>query len=230
MFTCKIGILGGSGAAAGAHVFSKLVEVAQTEYSCIQDADFPEVVLVSLPISDLDETGTFDAVKILPRVENSIRQLENSGCKLILIACNTLHVLYDKLQENSKAQIINIIAETSKTARLKEVKKATVLCSQYLSSQNIYTKDLKKHGIECTKLSVRQQTELTGLILQIMGNPHSREMQDNFDKIVTKTLESGAEKIIVGCTELSILADKSKLKKQIIDSVEVGCKTVLTKA
>lgn len=87
----KIGIIGGAGPNAGSLLFNTLIGVCQTKYNCKKDAEFPHVVLLNFPFSDMLSKDKCDET-ITKELQSCFDSLENYGVNIAAIACNTLHI------------------------------------------------------------------------------------------------------------------------------------------
>ena len=105
---CKrIGILSGLGAAAGVRFLDMLVKECQNR-GASKDSDFPEIVLFNMSSEGMDETGIIKPDIMKEDMLNGISFLDNCQVEVILIACNSVYVYYDYLQDHSFAKIINM--------------------------------------------------------------------------------------------------------------------------
>ncbi len=64
----SIGIIGGAGPLAGALLLERILILSGSEYGCYKDADFPEVILLSFPFSEM-LTPERDVLQIAKRAE-----------------------------------------------------------------------------------------------------------------------------------------------------------------
>ena len=102
-----IGILGGMGPQASAHLLRLVVHNAPNHTTINLDTDFPEIVLLSVPVPN------FITNKKHLRVAKNIliqrtRLLEQAGCTVNGIACNTAHLLLPDLQAATKTPFVSI--------------------------------------------------------------------------------------------------------------------------
>ncbi len=228
MFIKRIGILTGNGAAAGAYLYSKLIDLAQTRFGCIEDGDFPEVILINSPTGDLDEKGYMNLKKASQLLANNLNWLDKHRCELKIVACNTIHTIFHGLPKKSTSGLIDMVDLAVKEAEGCE--SVAVLCSEYLATEGLYDRKLARAGVKSVKLSKLQQNRVNELILKLMGGKPTDVERAQFDQLIMDLLRKDAQKIIVGCTELSIIAGQSGHKGRLIDAVEVSCFKVLTDA
>ena len=89
----KIGLVGGAGPMAGALLFSKIIQNYQSKKNAWQDEDFPEIILLSYPFSQMlsGAESAGNASRLQTELRICLAQLRDWGCDRIVIACNTLH-------------------------------------------------------------------------------------------------------------------------------------------
>ncbi len=127
----KIGILGGMGPDAGNDAARKLVAYAQTGKLATTDQDIPAYHLASNspaigdrskflaalaqdpPLSPREVAWRMRAPgpgNPYPGMKQSLRELDASGCKVIIVTCNTAHAWFDKLESKLKcgAEMVHI--------------------------------------------------------------------------------------------------------------------------
>ena len=133
-----IGVLGGMGPAASANLYSKIISYAQTEYGAVQDFDYPPVIIYSLPLAGFDETGITDLEAVQRQLVAGVKKLEDAGCQLIIIGCNTVHSYYDEMQAAVNVPIFNILEETKKQVLEFGYKKVGLFASKSTTDLKLY--------------------------------------------------------------------------------------------
>jgi hypothetical protein len=92
--TRTLGIVGGTGPAATAFAFSRLISLCQTEYGATQDTDFPNIIVTNLPVPGVSETGPDDKNDTDKATRHTLARsykiLTDAGAEIIYMACNTL--------------------------------------------------------------------------------------------------------------------------------------------
>lgn len=107
-----IGVPGGMVPEASASLYTKIIRYTQNRSGAVQDSDYPPLIIDSLTLKDFDETGIVNADSMKRQLIDGVKKLENAGCELIIIGCNTVHVFYDAMQEAVSIPILNIVGET----------------------------------------------------------------------------------------------------------------------
>jgi aspartate racemase len=212
----KIGILSGMGAAAGARFYSVLVEECQ-RLGAKCDSDFPEVVLYNVSSKGMDETGVCDESTLKVDLLAALKHLDACGCELIIMACNTIHIYLRLLQHHTKAEILNMVDLTQQSAMANSV---GVVCSRTSRDRGLYL------GIQVTD---EQQDEVDAMIGRVIAGYsgtaiHARDKMTLMG-IIDSLFERGAQRVIIGCTELPLITER---RTGTIDPAEIVIRRALT--
>ncbi len=134
-----IGILGGMGPQASAHLVHLLVEISTREFGVKNCDEFPEIILDSIPHPDFisDKRNKKTALMIL---KERVRRMNKMQVDILAIACNTAHILLDELQSVSKAPFVSIIDEITRELRRERINKVGLLASPTTFKAGIFQK------------------------------------------------------------------------------------------
>lgn len=137
-----IGILGGMGPQASAHLVRLLVEISTKEFGIKNCDEFPEIILDSIPHPDFisDKRNKKNALIIL---KERVKRMNKMHVTMLAIACNTAHILLDELQSVSGAPFVSIIDEIIKELRKKRINKVALLASPTTFKSGIFQKAFK---------------------------------------------------------------------------------------
>ena len=232
-----IGILGGMGTQAGLDFCNKLAMLNRGKI----DQEYPLFILYNKSnIPGRPESIGLHAKalstipgrpkniikynKVLKSLLNGCRSLEKSGCKFIVIPCNTAHYWYEDLQSKIKIPIINMPKEvfihTKKNC--KKNSKIGLLATEGTLKTQIYNKLFEKIFTIIKPTESLQIKSVNQTIKYVkMGNIKLAEKA--IRPAINYLLKMKCKKIILGCTELpiAIFAFKSfkkiKLSKIFLD-------------
>ncbi|MBI4440101.1 amino acid racemase [Candidatus Woesearchaeota archaeon] len=203
-----IGILGGMGPEASAELYFNIVKLFQKKYGAVYDRDFPEIIIVNLPIPDVVETAK-DRAKVKTMLIAAVKKLEMAGANFVAIPCNSVMKYLPEMQKAISIPIINLVKETANIVENCGLKKVGLLATELTIKSRTYEKALG--SVKLLTLSNSRQEETTKIIMNILAGkklPSDRQMLIQF----TKQLErAGAEKVILGCTELPLLVKGGNL-------------------
>ena len=213
-----IGILGGMGTQAGLDFCNKLAMLNRGKI----DQEYPLFMLYNKsnipgrPESIGVQTRTFSALprraknitkynKVLKSLLVGCRSLEKSGCKFIVIPCNTAHYWYDDLKKKIKIPIVNMPKEVFLHTRkvCKKNSKIGLLATEGTLKTEIYEKLFKNEYKLITPINSLQIKSVNKTIQYVkMGNIKLAEK--SIKPAINYLIKQNCKKIILGCTELPI--------------------------
>ena len=213
-----LGILGGLGPMSSVYFYELLT--AHTKAEC--DQDHLNILLSSR--ADTPDRTDF----ILGRSQNDpiytmmseVNKLIGAGAEIVAIPCNTAHHFYEKISCSASVPVINIIKQTARYCRHLGVKRVGVLATEGTVASGAYKNILTAMGIEYFTCDEEDQAIISDIIYDKIkkGTPPNIGL---FLRVVDKLKAQGCEKMILGCTELSLLKRNYKLGNDFIDSMEV---------
>ncbi len=216
-----IGILGGSGPAASADIYSKIIKLSQKIHGATEDTDFPKFIMYNFPIAGFNELGFKSPNLVKKQLVDGVKGLEKFGSDAIIIACNTLHYFYNEASRAVKIPIINIISETVKLVLKNKLKTVGVLNSRDGKKFKIYENELKKYKIKCLQVTNEEQKIINKTILKVMSGAYTETDKKDIRRVIKRLSAGGAEGVIVGCTELSMVISQSDTPIKLFDSADV---------
>jgi aspartate racemase len=217
----KIGILGGMGPVASLFLVNYILKQAAYKYDAVQDKDYPEIVLNSIALSDFDETGYFNKALILQELTNGIGTLEYAKVDIIAIACNTVHYFYNLINKVTPIPILNIVELTVKSLLDSNTKKIGILSSETAKEMRIYTNRFEEKRIFFIETTKEEQQLVNEVIYSVMGQKINNVIISKLESIIARMYESGAQSIVFGCTELSLLYENFEKKYNILDTSRI---------
>lgn len=223
----KIAILGGMGPQASAFLVKLLVDMSAKEFGVRDGEDFPEIILDSVPIPDfIEESKNIPAARKL--LKDRIKVLDGMDISCFSIACNTAHVLLDDLKSTTNTHFVSIIDSVVKEVDKQRIKKVGILASPMTIKMSLFQSKLDKLGIKFVLPSDNEQKELETIIRIVISGEASSDESKRLKKIVERMRLDGAEGIILGCTELSLVAPKNPAVP-VFDSLIILARSLLNR-
>jgi len=148
------------------------------------------------------------------------KALVDLGVDYIAIPCITAHYFHDTLSSGIGVPIIHIIKETVQHLKDHGVQCAGIMATEGTISSNLFQEELIKAGMNAIIPTEQKQEMVTDLIYK---NVKANQPVD-FDKFTAVSMElknNGAEVIILGCTELSLIKRDYDIGPGYIDAMEV---------
>jgi aspartate racemase len=230
-----VGVLGGVGPLATVYFMDMIIEMtdASTDQEHIN-------MLVSNHATIPDRTAYIMGESIDSPVKDMTDDaiiLEKAGCDFIVIPCNTAHYFFEDVKGSVDIPVLNIIVETVRLAiggdssEGTKVKRLGIMATEGTVSSGTYSFYGKPLGVECVAPDKEYQEKVNSIIYDKVkaGNPVSyEEMMEVIDHLTDK----GCDKVIMGCTELSVVYKDLNLSKRcpvVVDSLEALARTTILK-
>lgn len=213
-----LGIIGGLGPMASAY-FYELV-TAHTKASC--DQEHIDIILssrASTPDRTAFITGK-SSESPLPYMVEDAKRLEAYGADAIIIPCNTAHYFIDEVRRSVNVPVPSIIRETSRHLKRAGVKKAGIMATNGTVASGSYQTKLRDEDLSYEVPEERFQKYLMELIYDDIKSGREIDL-DKFYRVVEHLKNKGCDRMILGCTELSLINRKIGGDELLTDSLEV---------
>ncbi len=213
-----LGVLGGLGPGATAHFLSLVTEMTDVP----TDQGHITSIIYSVPSTPDRTQYILDASQPnpLPQMLAIGQRLVALGADQIAIPCFTAHYFYDTLSSQIPAQIINGVQETAAYLHGQGVRRAGIMATDGTIRTGIFHRELEKLGITPIVPDAERQADVMSLIFRNVKAGIPADMT-RFSAVRQALLDSGAEAIILGCTELSLVKRDNPIDSGCIDAMEV---------
>lgn len=213
-----LGVIGGLGPLATAHFLELVVEMTHAP----REQDNLDMIVYNFP-SIPDRTGYILGSNLrspLPGLLSVARDLSRQGVAQIAIPCVTAHYFYDALQNAVPTPIINDVMETARHLKDRGVARAGIMATDGTILSGLFSTALKEQGILPVTPTPARQADVMHLIYQNVKAGKPPEM-DRFQAVREELRQNGAEVIILGCTELSLIKRDQNIGPGFLDSMDI---------
>lgn len=214
----KLGVIGGLGPIATAYFYELIIRMTNAK----KDQEHMEMLIYSKPaIPDRTEyiLGRSKDNPVYPMQEIG-KALVELGAEYIAIPCITAHYFYDKLSESIPVPMIHIVKETALHLKQHGIQRVGIMATEGTISSMLFQNELERIGITPMIPSKEKQNMVTHLIYQNVKANLPIEI-DKFKLVADELFSNGAEVIILGCTELSLIKRDFDIGAGYIDAMEV---------
>ena len=221
----KIGIIGGMGPEATADLYLKIIKLFQEKFNAKYDADFPEIYIINLPLPDVvEEQDKQSDVKSKMLIE-AAKKLKQMGAEVITIPCNTASFYENEIKKSVDIELLSILEATADEIKRQDLKKVGLIATEMTINTKIYENYL--FGVELIVPNKEQQQRRTEIIMRILSGEKNENDKDYLYKLIKDLQNKGAEKIVLGCTDLPLLI---KDKEKTIDSTFELAKAIVKRS
>jgi aspartate racemase len=222
-----IGILGGMGPEATVELLRRLL--AATPAEC--DQDHIHVLIDNNPkIPDRTAAILKGGESPLPMMIEGARTLERAGAHVLVIPCNTAHHWLADLQKAASIPIIDMINETASliAAHRLPLREIGLLATAGTLHTGLYQNALRKEGVEVLTPSTKEEHQIMDAIHRIKAGDHT--VKDDVVAVAHHLMDEGAEGIILGCTELSLVVEEGDLSCPLFDPLSILARLAVQRA
>jgi len=215
-----LGIIGGMGPKATARLYLSLTE----RFSQTDRHDLPECMIHSVAmtrrIEDAFLTGRAgptspELATVRRLLDDAVRRLLDAGATHIVMPCNTLQDELARICRTRGAAHIDMVEATVKAIADAGARRVLVLATTSTCRADVYGRHLRRHGIECTYPSEREQAWIED---HIRGALDLRP-QGGLSELLHDYVEA-CDGIVLGCTDLTSELGSSPIAAPIFDSLE----------
>lgn len=229
-----IGVVGGLGPYAGLDLVHKIFD----ETDAVVDQDHLPVTLISYP-GRIPDRSTYiadqSAPNPVPPLLEILRRLEDSGCIIAGMPCNTAHasVIFDELNnlleaEGRAIRLLNMISASAESAKRRNpnARRVGVLGTTSTVRTRLYHKALEDIGLECITPESDFQDEMIQPVvfneewgIKAASHPPTDRARQQLLEGIRHLRDREAEVVILGCTELPLAVPESEFEGiPLIDS------------
>ncbi|HEC1650080.1 aspartate/glutamate racemase family protein [Yersinia massiliensis] len=152
--------------------------------------------------------------------------LKRAGAEVVVVCTNTMHKVADDIEAASGLPLLHIADATAAQIKHQGIRKIGLLGTRYTMEQDFYRGRLtEKHDIEVITPDSADREIINRIIYEelCLGviNEHSRQEY----RRIMKTLEQkGAQGIIFGCTEITLLVNAQDATVPVFDTTAIHAK------
>jgi aspartate racemase len=178
-------------------------------------------------IKTLQHQGKWDdATKIMI---DSAQKLEAGGADLLVICTNTMHKMAKEVEESVSIPLLHIADSTAHTIVKDGLKKVALLGTAFTMEQDFYKGRLvEKFGLEVIVPDETERMVIHDIIYQeLCLGIINEESRQSYIKIINNLSRQGAEAIILGCTEITLLISQHHCSIPIYDTTRIHAESAV---
>ncbi|MCW4014310.1 MAG: amino acid racemase [Candidatus Bathyarchaeota archaeon] len=215
-----IGILGGMGPEATADLFMRIIRATPVE----KDQDHLHVIIDSnSKIPDRTPAILGTGEDPLPLLVETGQRLEKAGADLLIMPCNTAHYFHAKIQEQVGIPLLHMIRLSADyiAEKYPEVRKAGLLASDGTIASRLYHDSYAAKGIEIIIPDKSSQKDTMDAIYKYIKTGNLEKGEELLKRVSLELIQAGADTVLCGCTEVSIVLHDGDLSVPVVDPLQV---------
>lgn len=185
---------------------------------------------------DLDEIEALQAAgdwkSAARRMAEASRVLAQGGADFVIICCNTMHILAEAVEKAAGVPLLHIATPLGAAIAARGFRQVGVLGTKYTMAADFLRAPLvRDHNIEIMAPAEDDAQETHRLIYEELSRGRFLDSSGAFLRSAIRRLaERGAEGVILGCTELSLLVKPDESEVPLFDTTELHALAAVDRA
>lgn len=222
-----IGLIGGMSWQSTAHYYSRLNELVAERLGGLHSA---RLLLASVDFNEiarLQHAGNWDGAGAV--VAEAALGLEKAGAKALAICANTMHRVTPAVESAVAIPLIHLADVTAAALLAGGYRHVALLGTRFTMREAFYRERLADHGLAVDVPTAGEQDEIHRIIFdELVKGRVEAESREHFLAIMHRIHASGAQAVVLGCTEFGLLIrpeDGPEIPR--FDTTELHCRAVV---
>ena len=227
-----IGVLGGMGPEATIAFYSRLV--AHTPAG--RDQDHLRVIIDSNPgIPDRTAAILGQGESPVPAMVRGIDGLQRAGADFVTIPCVSAHAFIDELRQSALLPVLSILDVVAEAVQQypRRIARVGLLGTTGTVRAGMFQRRFAEAGLQVLVPETADQARVQASIYAVKaGAPEAvrRQLTAELCSIALRLVSSGAEGIVLGCTEIPLLLGQVDVPVPVFDSLFVLARAAIRSA
>lgn len=164
-------------------------------------------------------------------LSHKARKIQAAGADFLLICTNTMHKVAEEIQSSISIPVLHLADATAARINAARLETIGLLGTRFTMEQDFYKGRLEQQGLKVLVPNAKDKQIIHRVIYEelCLGNvlPESRI---EFLRIIEQLHTAGAEGIIEGCTEITMLVQQSHTKVPLFDTTAIHAEEAVLQA
>ncbi len=216
-----IGLIGGMSWESTVPYYRQINESVKARLGGLHSA---KIILYSVDfheIERLQHTGNWEAAGAL--LANAARALELAGADFVVLCTNTMHKVAPAIERAVRIPLLHIADPTAEEIRLAGHSRIGLLGTRFTMEEAFYRDRLReRHGLQVLVPDPADREIVHRAIYEELCLGQVRpESRAEYRRIIAALVAQGAEAVILGCTEISLLIGQADATVPLFDTTVI---------
>lgn len=182
--------------------------------------EFPQCVIYSFNYAEIKKYSNTDNWEMtFQLILKACNDLKSCGITGIVLCANTMHLIADRLEQETGLPVIHIATATAAEIEKAGLKKVGLLGTKFTMELDFFKSKLLAKGIEVIIPNEDDREFLHQTIYDELGKGiFSEQTKQRYLNIISDLMNDGAEGIVLGCTEIPLIIQQSDVPVPIFDT------------
>lgn len=225
-----IGLIGGMSWESSAEYYRVINDLVRTQLGGLHSA---QVLLASVDFAQIEayqHRGEWDKAGVA--LADVTQRLVAGGAELIVLCTNTMHKVAPQITANLNVPFLHIADATAQQIVARGITRIGLLGTRYTMEQDFYTGRLRdQYGLDVIIPDADARTDVNRIIYDelCLGVINATSRQ-RYRDIMAQLVQQGAQGIILGCTEITLLVDASDTSVPVFDTTRIHAEVAVAQA
>jgi len=221
-----IGILGGMSPESTVAYYEHITRTYTERFG---DYGYPQILIYSVSFQtyvDWPEEGRWDLVA--EGLSQGARSLELAGADVILIATNTMHIVFDEVAASVNVPMLSLLDAVGEAIEARGMRTVGLLGTAFTMEKTFYQDALAERGITILLPEGEDRKRVNDVIYdELVAGVIRDASREVFLGIIDDLEARGAEGVILGCTEIPLLVSQELSALPLFDTTTIHAEAAL---
>jgi aspartate racemase len=181
-------------------------------------------------VERLQHSGDWEAAGAL--LAGAARALEAAGADFLVLCTNTMHKVAPAIEATVRIPLLHIADPTAEEIKSAGLSTVGLLGTRFTMEQDFYTGRLRQlHGLRVL-IPGEQDRDIVHRVIyeELCLGRIQDESRTEYRRVMADLIGQGAEGIILGCTEISLLVDQRDAAVPLFDTTRIHARKAAERA
>lgn len=215
-----VGIIGGMSWESTAKYYQWLNEGVRARLGGLHSA---KIILASVDFEQIEKLQAADRWDEAGDVlAGEAVKLERAGADFVLLATNTMHRVADRIEAAIRIPFIHLADATAKKIKKAGLNKVGLLGTIYTMERDFYKGRLSQQGLDVVIPDPDSRSLVHKIIYDELCLGKTDPASKNaFIEVANSMMADGAQGVILGCTEITLLIDQKDFDFPVFDTTRI---------
>lgn len=225
-----IGLIGGMSWESTALYYRQINETVKQQLGGLHSA---KLVLLSVDFAEIEalqRAGDWQAAGAI--LAQAARSLQAAGADFLVLCTNTMHLVAPAIEAAVTIPLVHVADPTAQAIQAAGFSKVGLIGTRFTMEKPFYTDRLvQQHGLQVVLPDAEDRATVHRIIFEelCLGQTLDASRQQ-YRRVMQKLVEQGAEAIILGCTEITLLVGPDDASVPLFDTTALHARAAALQA
>lgn len=218
-----IGLIGGMSWESSAEYYRLINEETRRRLGGHHNARSIMLTVDFADIERLQRAGDWDEAG--RQLADAARRLEAAGADCVVLCTNTMHQVAETIESAITVPFPHIVDVTAAAITAAGLSKVGLLATRFTMEMDFYRDRMRGHGVELLVPAEPDRTLVHDIIYDELTQGQVEDTsRARYQRVIADLAEQGAQGVILGCTEITLLIGPADSPIPVFDSTALHVK------